>query len=78
MYSLIRLCEQANDTNHIENTIWRSRFHYRTARYVIDKLGQEKRNKALNEIAISLGDNGIAKHKINFAIPLTNYFYQKR
>lgn len=78
LYSLIRLCEQANDTNHIENTIWRSRFHYRTARYVIDKLGQEKRNKALNEIAISLGDNGIAKHKINFAIPLTNYFYQKR
>ncbi|WP_294089832.1 type III-A CRISPR-associated protein Cas10/Csm1 [uncultured Actinobacillus sp.] len=78
LYSLIRLCEQANDTNHIENTIWRSRFHYRTARYVIDKLSQEKRNKALNEIAISLGDNGIAKHKINFAIPLTNYFYQKR
>lgn len=78
LYSLIRLCEQANDTNHIENTIWRSRFHYRTARYVIDKLGQEKRSKALNEIAISLGDNGIAKHKINFAIPLTNYFYQKR
>lgn len=78
LYSLIRLCVQANDTNHIENTIWRSRFHYRTARYVIDKLNQEKRNKALNEIAISLGDNGIAKHKINFAIPLTNYFYQKR
>ena len=78
LYSLIRLCEQANDTNHIENTMWRSRFHYRTARYVIDKLIQEKRNKALNEIAISLGDNGIAKYKINFAIPLTNYFYQKR
>lgn len=78
LYSLIRLCEQANDTNHIENTMWRSRFHYRTARYVLDKLSQEKRNKALNEIAISLGDNGIAKHKINFAIPLTNYFYQKR
>ena len=78
LYSLIRLCEQANDDKNIENTMWRSRFYYRTARYVIDKLKQEQRNKALEEITISLGEKGIAEYKINFAIPLTNYFYQKR
>lgn len=78
LYSLIRLCEQANNKDNMESTMWRSHFYYRTARYVIDKLDQEKRNKALNEITMSLGENGIGKYKINFAIPLTNYFYQKR
>lgn len=78
LYSLIRLCELANDSRNIESSMWRSRFYYRTARYVIDKLPKEKRNKALDEITISLGENGIGKFKINFAIPLTNYFYQKR
>ena len=78
LYSLIRLCEQAADMKNIENTIWRSRFYYRTARYVTDKLSKENRNKALSEISISLGDKGIGTYKLNFAIPLTNYFYQKR
>lgn len=78
LYSLIRLCEQAADTKNIESTMWRSRFYYRTARYVTDKLSKESRNKALSEISISLGDKGIGIYKINFAIPLTNYFYQKR
>ncbi|WGE83008.1 type III-A CRISPR-associated protein Cas10/Csm1 [Actinobacillus equuli] len=78
LYSLIRLCELANDSKNIESSMWRSRFYYRTARYVIDKLPKEKRNKALDELTISLGENGISKFKINFAIPLTNYFYQKR
>ena len=78
LYSLIRLCELANDNKNIENSIWRSRFYYRTARYVVDKLPKDKRNKALDELTISLGKNGIDKFKINFAIPLTNYFYQNR
>lgn len=78
LYSLIRLCEQANESQNIENTMWRSRFYYRTARYVLDKLSKEKRDKALNEIIHSLGELGINRYKINFAIPLTNYFYQKR
>ena len=75
LYSLIRLCEQAANTENIESTMWRS---YRTARYVTDKLPKETRNKALSEISISLGDKGIGSYKLNFAIPLTNYFYQKR
>ena len=78
LYSLIRLCEQAADTENIESSMWRSRFYYRTARYVTDKLSKETRNKALSEISISLGDKGIGAYKLNFAIPLTNYFYQKR
>lgn len=78
LYSLIRLCEQAADTENIESSMWRSRFYYRTARYVTDKLSKETRNKALGEISISLGDKGIGLYKLNFAIPLTNYFYQKR
>ena len=78
LYSLIRLCEQAEDENNIESAMWRSRFYYRTARYVTDKLPKENRNKALREMSISLGDKGIGTYKLNFAIPLTNYFYQKR
>lgn len=78
LYSLIRLCEQAADEKNIESAMWRSRFYYRTARYVTDKLSKETRNKALSEISISLGDKGIGTYKLNFAIPLTNYFYQKR
>lgn len=78
LYSLIRLCEQAADEQNIESTMWRSRFYYRTARYVTDKLPKENRNKALCEMSISLGDKGIGSYKLNFAIPLTNYFYQKR
>jgi len=78
LYSLIRLCEQAADEKNIESAMWRSRFYYRTSRYVTDKLSKETRNKALSEISISLGDKGIGSYKLNFAIPLTNYFYQKR
>ena len=78
LYSLIRLCEQAADENNIESAMWRSRFYYRTARYVTDKLPKENRNKALSEMSISFGDKGISNYKMAFAIPLFNYFYKKR
>lgn len=78
LYSLIRLCEQANDTKKIESSMWRSRFYYRTVRYVTDKLPKEERGNALEQISKSLGEEGINQYKINFAIPLTNYFYKKR
>lgn len=79
LYSLIRLSTQAgNLSQNIENTMWRSHFYYRTARYVADKLPKERREQALNKIIVSLGDKGIEKYQINFAIPLFNYFYSKR
>ncbi|PJG82420.1 type III-A CRISPR-associated protein Cas10/Csm1 [Caviibacterium pharyngocola] len=77
-YSLIRFAKQAEDKENLESTMWRSRFAYRTSRYVTDKLAKEKRPKALNELIISLGDKGIEQHKGNFIIPLFNYFYSKR
>lgn len=77
LYSLIRLCEQAAKQNNIESTMWRSRFYYKTARYVIDKLEASCKDRALAEITTSIG-KGIESYKLNFAIPLTNYFYQKR
>ncbi|OAQ15413.1 CRISPR-associated protein Csm1 [Bibersteinia trehalosi Y31] len=77
LYSLIYFAGQAGDTQNIENTMWRSRFYYKTARYVVDKLAKEKRQKALDEISISLG-KGIEQHKNAFKIPLFNYFYQIR
>ncbi|MGQ9443952.1 CRISPR-associated protein Cas10/Csm1, subtype III-A/MTUBE [[Pasteurella] aerogenes] len=78
LYSLIRLAEQANDRQNLENSMWRSRFYYRTARYVADKLPKERKLKVLNEIITSLGDKGIETYQGNFAIPLFNYFYSKR
>ncbi|QLB13184.1 CRISPR-associated protein Cas10/Csm1 (subtype III-A) [Bisgaardia hudsonensis] len=79
LYSLIRLSKQAENTNNnIENTMWRSRFYYRTARYVLDKLPKEKKDLALTQIIKSFGDLGIEKYKGKFTIPLFNYFYQKR
>ncbi|HHE3604716.1 TPA: type III-A CRISPR-associated protein Cas10/Csm1 [Pasteurella multocida] len=78
LYSLIHLSELAADQTNLEATLWRSHFYYRTARYVLDKLKKENRQKALQEMSTSLGDQGIAKFKRHFAIPLFNYFYQKR
>ncbi|WP_424410564.1 type III-A CRISPR-associated protein Cas10/Csm1 [Pasteurella sp. PK-2025] len=78
LYSLIHLSDLAADQHNIEATMWRSHFYYRTARYVLDKLKKENKNKALKEMSASLGEQGIAKFKRHFAIPLFNYFYQKR
>ena len=79
LYSLIQFTEQArNSEQQLENTMWRSRFYYKTARYITDKLKSEEREYALKQIVESIGHLGIEKYKENFAIPLFNYFYQKR
>ena len=72
------MSEQASNNQNLESSMWRSRFYYRTARYVADKLPKEQKSKVLNEIITSLGDKWIEKYQINFAIPLFNYFYSKR
>ncbi|BFU59576.1 MULTISPECIES: type III-A CRISPR-associated protein Cas10/Csm1 [Rodentibacter] len=77
LYALIYFSQQASDTKNIEATMWRSRFYYKTARYVVDKLKKEQRDFALKEISTAFGQ-GIEKYQANFAIPLFNYFYQKR
>ncbi len=78
LYSLIGLVNLACDTKNIESSMWRSRFYYRTARYVVDKLQENKKERALQEIVQSIGEIGINQHKQGFIIPLFNYFYQKR
>lgn len=79
LYSLIHFAKQAqNKENNLENTMWRSRFYYRTVRYVVDKLKKEERETALKEITQLLGEQGIETHKMQFIIPLFNYFYKLR
>lgn len=79
LYSLIYFAKQAqNKENNLENTMWRSRFYYRTVRYVVDKLKKEERETALKEITQLLGEQGIETHKMQFIIPLFNYFYKLR
>lgn len=79
LYSLIHFCYQAeNVENNIENTMWRSRFYYKTSRYALDKLKKEEKSVALNQIISSIGELGIEQYKAKFSIPLFNYFYQKR
>ncbi|MGY4676979.1 type III-A CRISPR-associated protein Cas10/Csm1 [Pasteurella sp. P03HT] len=79
LYSLIHFCYQAeNKENLIENTMWRSRFYYKTSRYAVDKLAKDEKSIAIKQIISSIGDLGIEKYKAKFSIPLFNYFYQKR
>lgn len=78
LYTLIQFADLAADTQHIESTMWRSRFYYKTSRYVVDKLPKDQRQKALEEISTSFGNIGIETHKSAFKIPLFNYFYQIR
>ncbi|WP_044469476.1 type III-A CRISPR-associated protein Cas10/Csm1 [Mannheimia massilioguelmaensis] len=78
LYSLMQFADLAADKDHIESTMWRSRFYYKTSRYVVDKLEKKERQKALEEISTSLGKIGIETHKSAFKIPLFNYFYQIR
>ncbi|MEE6075719.1 type III-A CRISPR-associated protein Cas10/Csm1 [Avibacterium paragallinarum] len=79
LYSLIYFAKQAqNSEKNLENTMWRSRFYYRTVRYVVDKLDKEVRETALQKITQTLGEQGIEKHKLDFIVPLFNYFYKLR
>lgn len=79
LYSLIHLCYQAeNEDNLIENTMWRSRFYYKTSRYILNTLKGEAKSVALNRIISSIGELGIERYKAKFSIPLFNHFYQQR
>ncbi len=81
LYSLINLSKQADlakSENDLTATMWRSHFYYKTARYVVDKLPKEKKQKGLDEITLSLGEKGIEKYLNAFQIPLFNYFYKQR
>ena len=78
VYGLLSLIDLATDKQNPESAMWRSRFVYRTRRYVVDKLPAEARNTAQARLADTFGERGIAAQQGRFRIPLFNFFYSKR
>lgn len=78
VYGLLYLIDLATDPKNPEKAMWRSRFAYRTRRYVVDKLPQGERSAAQIDLAENLGEKGIAQLGTRFRIPLFNHFYRQR
>ncbi|MDR0736256.1 MAG: hypothetical protein LBF51_05395, partial [Zoogloeaceae bacterium] len=78
IYGFLSLIELARDENKPGSAMWRSRFAYRTRRYVVDKLKFEARAAAQTRLADTFGERGIARQQGCFRIPLFNFFYSKR
>ena len=78
VYGLLQLIDLASDKTNPEHAMWRSRFAYRTRRYVVDKLKYEVRSSAQQDLAEHLGEKGIAGLGTRFRIPLFNHLYSQR
>jgi CRISPR-associated protein Csm1 len=79
VYGLLQLIDLASDKTNPEHAMWRSRFAYRTRRYVVDKLREpEKRQRAQTELSVALGEQGINDLGTRYRIPLFNHFYRQR
>jgi CRISPR-associated protein Csm1 len=79
VYGLLHLIDLASDTTNPESAMWRSRFAYRTRRYVVDKIkDHDKRQRAQTELTMALGEQGIAGLSTRYRIPLFNHFYRQR
>lgn len=79
VYGLLQLIDLASDQNNPESAMWRSRFAYRTRRYVVDKIRDpEKRPRAQKELTVAMGEQGIAQLGTRYRIPLFNHFYRQR
>lgn len=79
VYSLLHLIDLASDPQNPEHAMWRSRFAYRTRRYVVDKIKDpERRVHAQRELGEALGERGINQLGTRYRIPLFNHFYRQR
>jgi CRISPR-associated protein Csm1 len=78
VYGLFQLVNLAADTKNPEHAMWRSRFAYRTRRYVVDKRPAEQRQRVQTELSVALGEQGINELGTRFRIPLFNHFYRQR
>ena len=79
VYGLLQLVDLASDKSNPEHAMWRSRFAYRTRRYVVDKITEpEKRQRAQTELSVALGQQGIEALGTRYRIPLFNHFYRQR
>lgn len=79
VYGLMQLIDLASDKTNPEHAMWRSRFAYRTRRYVVDKIREpERRQRAQTELSVALGEQGINELGTRYRIPLFNHFYRQR
>lgn len=78
IYGMLNLIDLSSDTQNTEHAMWRSRFAYRTRRYVVDKLKPDLRQRAQTELASDLGERGIGQLGTKYRIPLFNFFYAQR
>ena len=79
VYGLMQLIDLASDKTNPEHAMWRSRFAYRTRRYVVDKIRDpDKRQRAQTELSVALGQQGIEELGTSYRIPLFNHFYRQR
>ena len=81
VYGLLHLIDLKADAAHPEQALWRSRFAYRTRRYVVDRLKDRDalaRAQAQTRLAQVVGEQGLEQLGSKFRIPLFNHFYQQR
>lgn len=79
VYGLMYLIDLSSDKSNPEHAMWRSRFAYRTRRYVVDKIRDpERRQRAQTELSVALGEQGINALGTRYRIPLFNHFYHQR
>ena len=85
VYGLLQLITLAADTKNPEHAMWRSRFAYRTRRYVEsmrDKQGQSLSKEQKNAAQIRLGETFAAidpkQLGTRYRIALFNHFYRQR
>lgn len=79
VYGLLGLIDLASNPQNPEHAMWRSRFAYRTRRYVVDKIKDpDRRARAQQELSVALGEQGINELGTRYRIPLFNHFYRQR
>ena len=79
VYGLMQLIDLASDTTNAGHVMWRSRFAYRTRRYVVDNISDpDKRQRVQTELSVALGKQGIEDLGTRYRIPLFNHFYRQR
>jgi CRISPR-associated protein Csm1 len=78
VYGLLQLVALAADRDNPEHAMWRSRFAYRTRRFVVDRLPLDQRLRAQAELGLVIGQNGIQALGSRYRIPLFNHFYRQR
>jgi CRISPR-associated protein Csm1 len=77
VYGLLQLIDLATAPNNPESPLWRSRFAYRTRRYVVDKLPRRPR-PGPGPARHRAGRAGHRRPRRRLPHPLFNYFYRQR